>query len=123
MFLRELLRIRNRNRLKRVARGDRRTVLRRLYVVEALPDPGDRVRQPGHEARNVGQRVVLLVVNLHALGAVVTGERAHIAGNHHAVAGADTRLVARSALELTVGALTDEQRDGRRTAGAHDQLV
>ena len=64
-----------------------------------------------------------------ALRAVAAGERAHVAGDHHAVAGADARLVARRPLVLTVGALADEQRDRRRSnavripAGAHDQLV
>ena len=61
--------------------------------------------------------------------AIAAGERAHVAGDHHAVAGADARLVARRQLVLTVGALADEQRDRRLSnavrnpAGAHDQLV
>src|ERR1700737_627400 len=114
---------RHRNRLERVALPDRRTILRRRQAREALLDPGDRVRQPDPDAGDVAERFVLLVVDLRALRAVVAGERAHIAGDHHAVAGADALLVARSALELTVGALADEQRDGWRTAGAHDQLV
>ena len=71
----------------------------------------------------MAERGVLLVVDGYALRAVVTSERAHIPGNHYAVAGADVLLISRGALELTVGALTDEQRDCRRTASTHDQLV
>jgi len=80
--------LRNRNRIELVARLDRRTVLRRGQVGEALLDPGDRVRQPGQEAPDVAERVVLLVVDRGALRAVAAGERADVASDHHAVAGA-----------------------------------
>ena len=71
----------------------------------------------------MAERGVLLVVDGCAVRAVVASERAHIPGNHYAVAGADVLLISRGALELTVGTLTDEQRDCRRTASTHDQLV
>ena len=42
--------------------------------------------------------------------AVLAGEAADVAGDHHAVALADPRLVRRRAFELAEGALADQER-------------
>src|ERR1700756_511752 len=90
--------------------GDRvrQAVLRCRLAGEALLYPGDRIRYPDQKARDVAVVVVLLVPDRRASRAVAAGEGAHVAGDHDAVAGTDPLLVARCALELTLGALADE---------------
>src|SRR5258707_6704353 len=111
------------NGAKPVRGRDRRTVLRSGPSGEAILDPGDRVQKPDPDARGVAEQVVLLVVNSCAVLAVGPREGTHVARDHHAIAGADAGLVRRCPFEITVGALPDEQRNCRCTAGAHDELV